>query len=270
METKIKLPAGLRLLRKLNFPRKLGILERLYGKRLSRLGTGFGVCANGVNWKLNLEDVGHRWMIYGYYEGGVAINYAAQKLKGGGVYVDSGANIGQWIVYLSQIPRLKTFAFEPVHSEKAWLKQCLNNYPAWDVEVIDTALSSQADKLKIQCAGSRSTFHTQWYKTQENEVIEVDVDRLDAILESKGVSQIEFWKLDVEGFEYEALVGAQKYLEKKKIKCVYFECHPLNFEKILEYLNTLDYGVYRLSKKGILDSIAIAPLSTENFVAEPR
>jgi FkbM family methyltransferase len=264
----IKLPLLLRILRRIDFPRKLGICERIFSRKLATYKLCKVRCANGVDWTLDLTDVGHRWMVYGYYEGGVGIHYAADKLKDGGVYVDSGANIGQWMIYLSQLPNVKTFAFEPVPDQRSWLTNCLQNYPGWDVDVIPCALGSEPDVLEIQCAGSRSTFHTQWYKGQDNQIIEVDVDRFDSILFSKGVAKIDFWKLDVEGFEYEALVGAESYLRDKNIGSIYFECHPSNFEKINAYLNTLNYSIYRLSNGDLRKVGSDYPSETENFVAE--
>lgn len=268
-QTRLTLPIGLRLLRRFNFPRKLGICEYLYGQRLAANGLCYTRCANGVDWILDLSDVGHRWMTYGYYEGGVGIGYAASKLKSGGVYLDSGANIGQWIAYLSQLPGVRTLAFEPVPDQREWLESCLAEYPSWKVEVIPLALGSSHDVLEIQCAGSRSTFHTQWYKADNNQVIEVEVQRLDSVLTSKGVNRISVWKLDVEGFEHEALVGAEQYLKDKKIGAIYFECHPLNFEKIRTFLNMCNYSIFRISEHGLVDVGMNFPSATENFVAEP-
>jgi len=266
----IQLPWSLRVLRRINFPRKLGICERIYGRKLSTFGMCRVKCATGINWALDLNDVGHRWMVYGYYEGGVGISYAKNRLQHGGIYVDSGANIGQWMVYLSYLQGVKTYAFEPVLSERAWLAECLNNYPNWDVELIPTALGDKQEALELQCAGSRSTFHTQWYEGQNNKIINVDVDRLDSMMQSNSVEKIDFWKLDVEGYEYEALLGARSYLNDKKIGCVYFECHPNNFNRINTYLGQLNYSIYRVFKKRLVEVGAYTPVETENFIAEPK
>ena len=263
------LPLSLRLIRQFEFPKKLGICERLYGERLAKLGECITTCANGVTWRLDLSDVGHRWMVYGYYEGGVGIRYAEEKLQDGGVYLDSGANIGQWISYLSSIPKVRTYAFEPVPSENEWLKECLSFNSDWEVKVVSLALGEAQSELKMQCSGSRSTFRTDWYQNQNNDVISVPVERLDTYLAREQVTEVKFWKLDVEGHEYEALKGAEYLLKNKAIETIYFECHPDNFAKIKSYLASLDYGVYRLSSQGLASVESHRPSETENFVAEP-
>jgi len=49
MTNVVSLPNSLRLIRELDFPHKLGILERIYGKRLSEFQTSWVECANGFS-----------------------------------------------------------------------------------------------------------------------------------------------------------------------------------------------------------------------------
>ena len=121
----IKLPATLNFIRRFEFPKKLGILERIYGRNLDSIGAGWVICSNGIVWKLDLKDPCHRWIVYGKYEGGAGIDLAMEKLKNGGVYIDSGANIGQWLLYIANLKGVKTIAFEPVKSERNWLAKCV-------------------------------------------------------------------------------------------------------------------------------------------------
>ena len=216
MSETIKLPLLLRILREYNFPRKLGILERLYGRHLNKHGVCWVLCSNGVKWKLDLTDPGHRWIVFGMYEGGRGIDYARSQLKDGGVYVDSGANIGQWLLYLGSIPGLRSLAFEPVGSEREWLKECLDHQSKWDTQIIDCGLGSAKAELEIQVHGSRSTLHLDWYVGKNLPKITISMDRLDDVLEQNEVTQVDFWKLDVEGAELEALKGAKEMLKKTK------------------------------------------------------
>ena len=98
----------------MEFPRKLGICERLFARSLSRYGVCWVRTAAGVPWKLDLTLSTHRWIVYGKYEGRPFLDWARQYLPRDGIIVDSGANIGQMLLYLAQcVPAGKVPAFEP-------------------------------------------------------------------------------------------------------------------------------------------------------------
>jgi len=162
MNQEINLPLLLRLVRRLEFPKKLGLLERLFGQRLSQNGVCWVECTNGVSWKLDLTDSCHRWIVFGKYEGGAGIDLAFSALKNGGVYIDSGANIGQWLLYLGHIIGLKSLAFEPVSSQREWLKESLSVQNNWDVDIFESGLGSENAELDIQVNGPRSTLQMDW------------------------------------------------------------------------------------------------------------
>ncbi len=269
MISKINLPLSLKLLRRFDFPRKLGILEKLYGANLSRHGRCWVSCSNGVEWKLDLTDPCHRWIVFGKYEGGAGIELAQNYLKDGGVFVDSGANIGQWLLYLGHIRNLKALEFEPVTSERNWLTECLSHQDNWNADVFEFGLSSKDAEVEIQLDGSRSTLNMDWYKDSNNERERVLLKRLDETLERLDIDQVDFWKLDTEGAEKQALLGAQSYLENRKIKCIYFECHPLNYQEIRVYLQSLNYQIFDLRGAELLPKTVERIESTQDLVAIP-
>lgn len=262
------LPLVLRFIRKFNFPRKLGILERIFGRQLSKLGTCWVKCSNGVLWKLDLDDHCHRWIVYGKYEGGYGIDLAASMLKEGGVYVDSGANIGQWLLYLGHIKGLKAHAFEPVSSQRAWLNECLSKQQ-WHVNVFDFGLGSESTELDIQVNGARSTLQMDWYQGENFKLEKISIKKLEDVLESQSIDSVDFWKLDTEGAELEALLGAKKYLQQGRIKCVYFECHPSNYKAIIALFTVHNYAVYDLFEGKLLPKTEKNISGTIDLVAMP-
>ena len=263
------LPTSLTLLQRLKFPKKLGLLESIFGDRLRQYGVCWVKCANGISWKLNLADPCHRWIVYGKYEGGHGIDLAYSMLKNGGVYIDSGANIGQWMLYLSHIHTLKTLAFEPICSERLWLKECVDLQSEWNVEVLDCGLSDENTYLDIQVNGPRSTLQLDWYSTNNLERENIPVKKLDDLLHSRGVKDVTFWKLDVEGAELKALLGAKDYLQQQKIKCVYFECHPSDFREILSLFKLFNYRIYELIKNKLTPKSDDSITGTQDLVAMP-
>jgi hypothetical protein len=120
------IPLLLTLLQPIDFPHKLGICERLFGKAIAPLGICFVKTGSGLVWKLDLANPTHRWIVYGKYEGASFINWAKHNLSPNGVVIDSGASIGQMLMYLAQYtPQGKVLAFEPGKEAADWLQECL-------------------------------------------------------------------------------------------------------------------------------------------------
>ena len=88
------LPFSLSLLQPIDFPHKLGICERLFGKAIAPLGICLVKTGAGLVWKLDLANPTHRWIVYGKYEGASFLNWAKNYLPANGVVIDSGASIG--------------------------------------------------------------------------------------------------------------------------------------------------------------------------------
>jgi hypothetical protein len=126
----LRLPLLLRFLQSLDFPHKLGIMERVFGRWLSPKGIVWVQTGGGIPWKLNLAYAPNRWIVYGKYEGGGFLNWAKRFLRPTSLVVDSGANIGQMLLYLAQwVPQGRVFAFEPGAFQAGWLRECLEHHP---------------------------------------------------------------------------------------------------------------------------------------------
>lgn len=242
----VELPRGLRVLRRLPFPRKLGILERLFGRSLSRQGVQWVETANGIVWKLDLGDAVNRWLLYGEYEGSRFSSWMKGWLADGGLVVDAGANIGQALVYVAPLPRVKVVAFEPLAEAANWLKECLAGYPEWDVQVERKGLSDVNGSLELRKAGPRSTTRTDWYQGRPLETEAIEVVRLDDELARRGVEHVRLWLLNVEGAEWSALRGASRYLADGRIDAIYSRTGAADYPAIRKEMEGLGYGLFVL------------------------
>jgi len=249
------LPFGLAFLRALPLPRKLGFLERIYGQKLSSLGVATVSLSNGFVWKLDLTEVTHRWLVYGDYEGPLQMEWIKSWLSTGGLFVDSGANIGQMVVSLAYLPSVEVIAFEPVVSERAWLESCLTQYPNWEVNVIPLGLSDHKRQLMIRLAGSRSTLRTDWYVSSQLAEEQIELTTLDSYSETHNINRIRLWKLDMEGHEVQALLGARKLLDGKRIDALLIEIQTNRLPQVLEILSYSHYPLYMIEASGSLRKI---------------
>lgn len=250
-------------------PHKLGLLERLFGKRLAKSGTGWVCCANGVVWKLDLSDLMHRWIVYGDYEGSSRLDWVRGWLGTGGNVIDSGANIGQMLLYMAPITGVKIFAFEPLQAANYWINECLKRQTGWQVELYSVGLSDKSTTAVVQVDGPRTTLRQDWYQGKNLETTEVQLERLDQLMKPEMTGSIRLWKLDVEGHEIEALQGAEGLLKKQKIEAIYIEVSRGQYQQVQQLLASLGYELFAFRGRGLLDKVFRPPEGTTELVAMP-
>lgn len=247
----IQLPFGLGALQGIDFPRKLGVMERLYGSSLEPHGVCWVRCASGVTWKLDLTDPTHRWIVYGDYEGSSQMNWIRRWLSGGGVVVDSGANIGQMCQYFAQMPGVNVLCFEPLPDAYNWIKECLDQYPSWKVSLHPFGLSDQATTITVQAHGARTTARLDWYQGINLAKVDINVVPLDDFARDQHLDSIRLWKLDVEGHELAALKGARELLVSKRIEALLVE---VSSDEVISFLADVGYETFLVGSSGALQS----------------
>lgn len=233
----------LRVLRRVPFPKKLGLLERLFGQRLGEAGVVWAKTYAGPLWKLNLKNHTHRWIVYGYYEGPDFIPWAKQWVKPDSVVIDSGSNIGQVLLYLA--PKIRTgywVAVEPHPVARKWLKECLERQNNWKVRLEGFGLGEKAglcdmsDDWGNDLLGSHSC------------VVEgagnIPILSLDQYAEKNGIDKIRLWKLDMEGGEEAALRGAKNLFKRKAIEAVVMETDEQRFPETLGAMRSHGFSCY--------------------------
>jgi FkbM family methyltransferase len=247
----VTLPWSLRALRRLAFPHKLGILDRLYGRRLSRHRVAWVATPHGPVWKLDLTNVCHRWVVYGDYQGPVLLRWAKRWLEEGGVVIDSGANIGQTVQTFGALAGVQVYAFEPNPEAADWLQSCLARQRSWSVELIH-GLSDCAATLPLIIPvldadhGARGTLQQSWYPDERRGTAMISVRPLDTFLQERGIASVRLWKLDVEGWELNALRGAAEVLAKRRIDAIWVEVQVGAFEDVSAFLASCGYRLYML------------------------
>jgi FkbM family methyltransferase len=250
----ITLPLPLTWLQPFDFPHKLGICERLFGNSLARHGICWVHTAAGITWKLDLSIVTHRWIVYGKYEGAPFLNWARKFLPPNGIVIDSGANIGQMLLYLAQwVPQGKVLAFEPGTKQADWLAECLAAHPTLPVELIRHGLGSSPAQLRLDSWGSDS-IHGCWAKVSETQGESIQIVRLEDELSSRLIKTVDLWKLDVEGYEILAMQGAENLIKEQRIRAIYAELSSANGhdQNIINYLKQFGYQCYIFDQKGKL------------------
>ncbi|MGD1874829.1 MAG: FkbM family methyltransferase [Mastigocoleus sp.] len=248
----ISLPASLTWLQNLDFQYKLGICERIFSKKLATKGICWTQTGAGIPWKLDLNNPTHRWIVYGKYEEPLFINWAKKFLPTNGIVVDSGANIGQMLMYLAQyIPKGKVLAFEPGTEAANWLEECLLVNSNLPVEVIRAGLGASVDRVRLNHIGENGGFgHGAWSQISQTEGEAIRIVRLADELTSRSITTVDLWKLDVEGYEIPALQGAEEFLKRQRIKAIYAELHGENGKRVRDYLAKFGYHCHLITPQG--------------------
>ncbi|MBE8998637.1 FkbM family methyltransferase [Nostoc sp. LEGE 12447] len=261
----ISLPLPLTWIQALDFKHKLGICERLFGEAIALKGICWVETGAGIPWKLDLTNSTHRWIVYGKYEGAAFLNWAKKFLPSDGIVVDSGANIGQMLMYLAQwLPQGKILAFEPGTEAGNWLKECLAINTTLPVEIIKAGLGASLAQLRLNHIGD-SLGHGAWSQISETEGEKIQIVRLEDELAARSITTVDLWKLDVEGYEISALQGAEAFLKEQRIKAIYAEMIDENGQRIRDYLTQFGYSCYLFDSRGKIYSPSQLPSHTNGL-----
>lgn len=187
-----------------------------------------------------------------------------ENLSEGDIFIDIGANIGQYSLFASKCvgDRGKVFAFEPVKDIfdqfiESINKNNIHNIIAYRKGVGEKRGCIYINKQKGNAGGS--TFvDLGWKKDTEKEKIEL-ISLDDFLKEEKAIN---FVKIGVEGFEYEVLKGMINIIKKIKPKIlieysphIYKLHNKNNSELIIDFLLENNYNIIDIgNEKTVLNS----------------
>lgn len=244
------LPLLLSWLQPVDFPHKLGICERIFGGGIAARGICWIKTGSGLVWKLDLNNPTHRWIVYGKYEGAAFINWAKNYLPNDGVVIDSGASIGQMLMYLAQyVSQGKVLAFEPGQEALDWLQECLKKNSKLPVELIRAGLGQEPAQLRLRPMGDAHQ-HGAQSQISETDGESIQIVKLANELNVRNIETVNLWTLDVEGYEIPALQGVEDWLKQKRIKALYVEISGENSQKVRDYLSQFGYQCYLFNPDG--------------------
>ena len=182
-----------------------------------------------------------------------------------GVVVDSGANIGQMLIYLSEyVPRGRVLAFEPFAEAADWLEECLAVHPHLPVELFRLGLAESSSEAYLQTIGAKE-LHGSWNRLSETDGTPIRVVRLEEVLAKKGIQTVDLWKLDVEGSEINALRGAESLLQSHRIRALYVELGFGQGQQIVDFLAARKYRCYLFDNEGNYQQASVLPEHTNGL-----
>ena len=189
---------------------------------------------------------------YGTYEKSEA-KVMEEKIKGGNIVVDVGANIGLHTLNMARIVGNtgQVFAFEPDPSNFKILGKNVkvNNYK--NIILEQKAVGDKHGRATLYQSDDPGR-HRIFPQTKAKGQVQVELTSLDKyFIDSNLVDKINFIKIDVEGLEFSVLKGMENILKNNKKIKILFEFMPKNIMEagfmpieLLNYLTLYDFKLY--------------------------
>jgi FkbM family methyltransferase len=175
--------------------------------------------------------------------------------KQGDIVVDIGAHIGRYTIIASKrvATNGKVVAIEASPSNFEMLNRNIKLNQLTNTISLNHAVYSKETKIKLYLPGEESgntIYNTIISDRAHNEekFVEVNANTLDYLLQSKGIKQVNWIKIDVEGAEFEVLKGASNVLSNSKDIALLIEVHNLSggstlYKPIIEFLNLYNFKI---------------------------
>lgn len=173
--------------------------------------------------------------------------------------IDGGANVGSYSRLAAlHLPEAQIYSFEPVDATYEILKDTTAG--ELRITAIKQGLYSANVQKEIHLFSSNT--HSSLvdiaglsYETKKKQLI--DLVRGDDFMKTRGLRSIDFLKLDVEGAEFDALLGFEEALTRGAIKAIQFEYGYINISTkhllvdFYKFFESKDYVVGKIFPKTV-------------------
>ncbi len=202
--------------------------------------------------------------------------FIRRNLGPGKVFVDVGANIGTYTVPAAKLvgDAGKVVAIEPHPAIFRLLEKNISLNRLQNVLPVRTAIGETNGNICIafdRCNAGQTHVTGEADLTSNGE--SVPIARLDDLLIERGITEIDYLKIDVEGYEKFVLAGAQRIIAKSAAMIIQMELihshvarYGISCLEIAEILRTQYFVPYQLDKNGWACQLTEADLARDGEV----
>lgn len=169
------------------------------------------------------------------------------------IIIDGGANIGDYSLMITKIiPGCKIYAFEPVKSTFQKLMENIKEY-YWIHPIMNGFFKENCSmEINLFKADEHSSLYDiQGLPEKSNQKQTIKLIRGDDFMIEKNIDSIDFLKLDIEGAEYDALLGFENCIKYGKVKAIQFEYGYINIttkKLLIDFYNFFEANDYVVGK----------------------
>lgn len=183
-----------------------------------------------MKYPIDLEErVSRTLYLFGSFEPAITA-LVSSLVKPNNVVFDVGANFGYFTAHLSRLVGQGGFvyAFEPDPRNIERLSQTITSNDMGNATIERCALYDRVGSVTFHLStnlednmGSSSIIQDDAGRAK----LEVPSDTIDHFMATRGIGQIDFMKMDIEGGEVGALAGASEALRRQSIRRLLLELH---------------------------------------------
>ena len=180
-------------------------------------------------------------------------------VRNGNVVFDIGANIGFYSSFFSKYAGKhgQVYSFEPDSLNFSYLLKGTFSIPT--INIFNTAIGPQKDTISFYKSKSLNVDHRTYKPDHFAEETKVNMTSIDHFCSEHAIDKIDFIKIDIQGYEMQAMLGAKFQLEKNRGIKILSEFWPYGLKKsgssVLEYFDfliQLEFQVFLLDKSQLL------------------
>lgn len=170
---------------------------------------------DGINLELDLSKVVDHHLFWESQL--IELRHVIPYIQKAKTIIDVGGNIaGRALLFASLSPAARVVSFEPHPANYLRAQQniSLNNYP---ISLIKSGLGNKKEQLRMYEVDESNPGMNRIIAGEHNfPSTIIEIDTLDSFCKQLQLTQIDFVKIDVEGFAYQVLEGAAEMIAKNK------------------------------------------------------
>jgi FkbM family methyltransferase len=185
--------------------------------------------AEGKYWLDPVSHLGAAVLTTGEYEADMG-RTLKKILTPSSVFVDLGANEGYFTVLAGKLvgDGGSVIAIEPQTRLLPVIEKNLSLNGLENVKIVSTAVSDRSGTATLYLLPDLNSGGSSFHRPTRYAVPEQKTDTvtLEQVLTTCNLEKVDLLKVDIEGAEYEALLGSPALFEHHRIKAVALELHP--------------------------------------------
>ena len=183
----------------------------------------------GRFWVDPISNLGAALSRDGVYESGMS-QTLQRHMPVGGTFVDLGANEGYFSVVIGRHagPLSRILSIEPQNRLIPVIEKNLQLNGIDCAVILNAAITDDATQVTIHLAADTNTGASGSHKMAKYSLPSQTAEgmTLAQALDKAGLATVDLMKVDIEGGEYEALMGSQEVFRDRRVRAIALELHP--------------------------------------------